>query len=271
MMIERLELAEFANVRKLFAHLRYHLMVDSIIEGNTPGWVFVDQVDDPTFGLMWNRQEDLQLAGDITADTVLAVREVVRGVIVPEARSLEIPQLVISYAPIAWGAEMDKILSGISFDYARRRFYNSSKVKYDWRSHIPTGLELQPIDEDLLKGGALERSSEIRACVRSFWHSIDHFLDTGFGFYLAQDREALSWCISQYASAGHFELGVYTPGEQRRRGYATLTAAACVERCIQHGWTAHWHSWEGDRASIAVAQKVGFEIAMGYQVVRVVL
>jgi GNAT superfamily N-acetyltransferase len=39
--MERLDPKGYLRLRPLFARLRAHLVVDSMIEGNTPAWVFV--------------------------------------------------------------------------------------------------------------------------------------------------------------------------------------------------------------------------------------
>jgi predicted GNAT family acetyltransferase len=54
----------------------------------------------------------------------------------------------------------------------------------------------------------------------------------------------------------------------RGRGYATLTPAACVEHCVEHGLTPHWHCWEDNAPSMQVAEKVGFERPGQYAVYR---
>jgi len=89
----------------------------------------------------------------------------------------------------------------------------------------------------------------------------------------AEGGTIASWCLSVFASGMHFELGLATVPDYadeyiRGRGHATLTAAACVEHCVEHGLTPHWHCWEDNAPSIRVAEKVGFERPERYTVYR---
>jgi hypothetical protein len=70
--MERLDPEDYSRLRPLFAGLRTHLVVDSMIEGNTPAWVFADDPRAPRVGLMWDRQDGLLLAGDPGAADDLA-------------------------------------------------------------------------------------------------------------------------------------------------------------------------------------------------------
>jgi len=269
-MAVRLKPEHYALVGALFAKLRYNLVVDSMIDGNTPAWVYVDHLAAPTAGLMWNRQDAILLAGIFGGAGIdRTLGGIIRKEIIPEAQRRGIPQLALQYTPKAWEKYLPTLMGDLDYRYAQRRFYATSKVKYDWRAHLPPGLQVRPINRALLKDQEIANAADIAGWVRSFWHSEKHFLDGGFGYYLSRGGAALSWCLSVYASGSHYELGVATALEHRGRGYATIVAAACVEHCDRRGWTPHWHCWEDNRASIAVAQKAGFGNPMGYRVVRI--
>ena len=62
-----------------------------------------------------------------------------------------------------------------------------------------------------------------------------------------------------YVSGTDYELGVATVPQHRRGGLATLAASACVDHCDENGLTPHWHCWNDNLGSIAVAEKIGFE------------
>ena len=64
-MIYKLTKNNYEKVRSLFKGLHYHLVIFSIIEGNSPGWVYVDDVDHPQSALVWDHTEGgFYLAGD---------------------------------------------------------------------------------------------------------------------------------------------------------------------------------------------------------------
>ena len=59
--------------------------------------------------------------------------------------------------------------------------------------------------------------------------------------------------IERYA-----ELGVFTLNRFRRRGLATAATFLVAERVLAEGQTPVWSAGEGNRASLRVAQKLGF-------------
>jgi GNAT superfamily N-acetyltransferase len=101
--------------------------------------------------------------------------------------------------------------------------------------------------------------------MNSNWGSIEAFLEKGFGFCTLHDDEVLCWCIADCASGDACEIGVRTRPDMRRRGLATLTAAATVDHALSHRFSqVGWHCWEGNAGSIGVAEKVGFELERRY-------
>jgi RimJ/RimL family protein N-acetyltransferase len=110
--------------------------------------------------------------------------------------------------------------------------------------------------------------NELVGWIDSFRHSQTDFLSKGVGYCLTIDDKIVGWCISVYVGANNIELGLATIPEYRNQGYATLTSAACVEYCVEHQIVPHWHCFKSNTASIAVAEKVGFEKVMEYPVYR---
>lgn len=259
----------YEAVRPLFEPLRYNLVVDSVIDGNTPAWVLADDAECPRTALIWNRQDALLLAGALQDPSVsAALRDVIAGEIVPDARRRHIPQLSLHTEETAGLARTRRILADFEPERAIRRFYQPGRLQVDWRVQMPPGYAVRRMDPDLLENENLVNAGAVTGWVRSFWPSNAAFLGTGFGFAVLHGSTLTSWCLTVYASGRQFELGLATVPGHRNRGLATLAAAVCVEHCFDQGMTPHWHCWEENRASIAVAEKVGFERPQRYEVLR---
>lgn len=271
-MIYKLAQDEYERVRAVFEGLRYNLVIDSVIDGNTPAWVVVDDVSCPKTALMWNRQDALLLAGHDGDDAFNhAVDELITARVIPDARRRYIPQLSLHYFPQTWEGKVDVILRDKRPEKAQRRCYALDRLKVDWRAQIRPGYEMRRIDEELLASDYLGNVEQVVGWVRSFWRSNHDFEKTGFGFCLVHGATIVSWCLSVYVSGKNYELGLATAPAYRRRGCATLTAAACVEHCTANNLTPHWHCWDDNLPSIAVAEKVGFKKRMDYEVYRLEL
>jgi RimJ/RimL family protein N-acetyltransferase len=270
--LEQLIPAEYPSIRRLVEPLRYNLVVDSILDGNTPAWVYVDNPAHPRRAWLWNRQDAMHLVGHPRHTSFnRALAELIRDQVIPDARRRYIPQLSLHYAPEKWEQQIDVILEGLRPEKAMRRYYRFDQLRVDWRAGLPTGCQMHRMDMKLLTNSHLENLHEVIGWVHSFWSYPQTFVETGFGFCLLEGKSVASWCMSVYLSGQNVELGLATALAFRGRGYATLTAAACLERCQAHHMTPHWHCWEDNQPSIAVAEKVGFIQPVRYPVFKFAL
>ncbi|MGD8398926.1 MAG: GNAT family N-acetyltransferase [Anaerolineae bacterium] len=261
---------QYDRVRPLFARLRYNLVVDSVLDGHTPGWVYADDAAAPRTAWLWNRMDAMLVAGDeADADAAAALGTVIANRAVPDARSRHIPELSLFYDGPAWQAPARALVSSWQPELAWRRFYAFERTRVDWRARLAPGCEMVPIDEVLLGDEALDNVSHVQGWVRSFWPSYQAFVETGFGYALLVGKTVASWCLTVYAHADQRELGLATAPEYRQRGYATLVAAATVDHAAARGLGPHWHCWDDNAPSIKVAERVGFVAPVRYTVWRI--
>lgn len=265
--IQRLNLSDYWLVGELFEDLRYNLVIDSVIAGNTPAWVYVDDGPEPRAAWIWNRMGTMLLAGQSDEEAFnRALSAVLSGRVVPDARRRRIPSLTLHYSPDVWEAKVGRLLPGVAGERTWRRFYAFDRLRVLWREQIAPGCAMRRIDGELLHQGQLENVGSVVGWVRSFWHTFEDFAERGFGFCLVRGEVITGWCLTVYASGRDVELGLATAPEYRGRGFATLTAAACVEHSIDKGFTPHWHCDEANLASMRVAEKVGFSHPTRYPV-----
>jgi RimJ/RimL family protein N-acetyltransferase len=265
--MRKLRRPDYERLLPLFDDLRYNLVIDSIVAGNTPAWVYADDLLSPQTGWMWNRMGTMLLAGEPDNNPfnrALSAR-LVEGV-APDARRRQVPLLTLHYSPSAWEDEVDSLLPGAKPRRMWRRFYVFDQPSVDWRERLPSDSVVQPIDARLLQRDHLENLDRVLGWIHSFWHGVEDFAETGFGFCLVRDGVIASWCLTVYAAGHDVELGLATAPGYRNRGYATLTAAASVEHGVARGFKLHWHCDEQNLPSIRVAEKVGFHNPTRYQV-----
>lgn len=269
-MIHQLKENEYETVRPLYRNLRFNLVVDSVIDGTTPAWVFVDRKDKPQTAAMWDKQDALLLAGnDCNEKFNVSLGDQLIHRIIPDARRRYIPELCLFLDSDAWQSKLEAIWQGRSAEKASRRFYVFKGLKTDWRKQVPLGSEIRRIDETLLGSDDLGNLDQVVGWVRSFWRSDQDFVRTGFGYCLVKEKTIASWCLSVFVSNTDYELGVATAPEYRRQGLATLAAAACVDYCEKNDLTPHWHCWDDNAGSIAVAERIGFANPTPYYAYRI--
>jgi RimJ/RimL family protein N-acetyltransferase len=129
-----------------------------------------------------------------------------------------------------------------------------------WQSRIPEGLAVRRYDRAL---------TESAPGIVEFWGSIDAFLQHGLGFAVLQGEETVSRCHTVLAGDGRAEISIETQEAYRRQGLATLACCAFIESCLDGGLRPEWSCWHNNAASIALAEKLGFERAPDVPVVYV--
>ncbi|MBI4928812.1 MAG: GNAT family N-acetyltransferase [Anaerolineae bacterium] len=260
----RLYRDRFEGLRSLFSGLRTNLVVDSIIDGNTPAWVYADAADSPRSAWMWDRQDAVLFAG--TPDPGLV--ETLREVVLPDAQSRWIPELCLFTSSAEWEEVLREGLPGLRITPAQRLRFCYSGKHPAWRDLLPEGFSLRRMDAYLLHNSDLLNVDQMAGWVSSFWESDDSFFRTGFGYCVIEEDTVVSWCLTVFASTNQRELGLATVPGRRGRGLAAVTATACLEHCDRAGLTPHWHCWADNAPSSAVALHVGFIEPEPYEVLR---
>ncbi len=256
---------QYAEIGPLFEPLRYNLVIDSVLEGNTPGWVYADRAAAPRTGLIWDRQDAVLVAGKENE----ALWSIIQDEIIPDARKRWIPELSISYPDEDWAAAIMVRLAAFRPEKTGRRYYRFDTLRSSWRELLPDGYGLRRIDPSLLDSEDIFNADQMAGWVRSFWASDEDFVRKGFGYCAMTEDTIASWCLTVFASRDQRELAVGTAADQRGKGLATAVAAASVEHCLSNGFQPHWHCLDENTASWKVAEKIGFSDPVPYQVVRI--
>ena len=128
-----------------------------------------------------------------------------------------------------------------------------------WLRQLPAGCQLRRVDRELL-----ERCQERDLLIRIFG-SAGKALENGFGLCLMRDDQLLSEAHAGPSALGMIEIGVMTPERHRYRGYATLTCAHLVRACEESGYQTYWNCARQNRASVAIARKLGYRTMKEYE------
>ena len=269
-MLHKLTPEQYPVVQSIFEPLRYNIVVGSVIDGNTPGWVFADDAERPTTAFIWDMQDAMLVAGDpANAEVNAALAAVIRDQIVPDARRRGIPFLSLHYDRPAWEAAIEgAVLAGWAPHKVVRYYYILENLAWNWRIGMPPGSEMRPLTATLLEQEDMENADQARGWVLSFWPSLEAFEAKGVGYCVVYGETIASWCLSVFVSGKDYELGLATAPDFRGRGLAKRTAAACAEACLGRGLRVHWHCLEENYPSRRVAEKVGFDEEVRYEVYR---
>lgn len=261
-MIHELERANYERVRPLFEPLRYHLASAAVLDGKNPGRVLVDDPGRPRTAFMLS-PEGSYLAGDPDNDAfngalheAIFSRQIIR-------ESLRYIGLVVH--PERWRGRLPTVFEPLIPVEEPRRHYVCRALGYDWRAHVPEGYALRPIDRELLEDPRVIIPDHVTGWMAHNWGSIDRFLEDGLGCVSLAGDEVVSWSLADCVSGDECEIGIRTAPAHRRRGLASVTAAAAVEQALAGGFSmVGWHCPEDNMGSIQTAERVGFERERDY-------
>jgi RimJ/RimL family protein N-acetyltransferase len=255
-MIHELKRDDYESARPLFRPLRYHLTSAAVLDGNSPGRVFVDDPAQPGTAFMLS-PEGSYLAGDPDNDVFNQAFN--RDVVSRRTLGEDVRVLFLVVHPERWRDRLPSLLAPHAPVTMRRRHYVCRTLRCDWRARLPEAYAVHRIDRALLDSARLTVPDHVMGWVENNWGSIDRFLQGGFGFATVSEGEIVSWSLADCVSRDQCEIGIHTVPAHRRRGLATATAAAAVEHALSHGFAmVGWHCPEDNLGSIGTAERVGF-------------
>jgi hypothetical protein len=260
--MHELQQAQFELTRPLFAALNYQLAIESILAGNTPGRVFVDDLERPRTAVAWFKRR-VFIAGNRSDEEVnRSLNNLFTDVYYPEMIRSGLAQssFTLIYTP-GWERVMDVVLAGKHPMRGQRLCYRLDPNKKQWRVRIPKEFSLRWVDEALLADTSLTNLDYVTNEMVSERPSVADFLEKSFGTCVLRDDKIVGWCMTEYNTGTRCELGVETAEPVQRRGLATATASATMREAVRRGYTEiGWLCDVDNKPSQALARKLGFSL-----------
>lgn len=265
-MIYELQKNDYGKIRSIFKGLKYNLIISAVIEGNSPGRIYVDDISHSKTAFLCS-VEGYHLAGYCdNSEFNTALGKLVTEIILTRDTVREDEDgIFIDFHPDNWETKLGDIFTIRAPLKNRRRRYTCRKLKVNWKNQIPDGYSIHRIDNKLMEKPGLKIPDHVLYWMKTNWGSIEYFLRKGFGFCMLHNDKMVSWCIADCVSGNQCEVGIHTAEEYRKRGLATLTVAATVDYCLSNGFTSvGWHCSDDNIGSWKTAEKVGFEKTRDY-------
>lgn len=257
--MEQLKPEDYLHVQPLFASLDDHLAALAVLAQAAPGEVYVDQAQSPRSVLI-KVHHRFYLAGEPDNPSFnRALHELFTQTLYPQAQAAGEEAYVLYPAP-GWESAIEMvILQGKAPIQWQRDYYEFELLRTNYRDWLPDGFELRTVDQALLEDSRLTNLDELRQEMCSERASLDEFLQKSFGCAVQHGDDLAGWCLSEYNLGSRCEIGIATDARYQRRGLATLTGAALVERALSLGVNRiGWHCWSANKPSGATALKIGF-------------
>lgn len=243
-----------------------HLMLASLFEGYYPAHLLIDDPANPQTAFMWMHHRGY-LAGNV------ANRAFVRTLSELFAAAFN-PQQTTPfrfYYPPEWEETLTGyVLHNHTPIRLTRQYYTTPASANEWRTALPEGIEILPVDAALLPDCDLENQRELLAEVQSMNPSVRAFLKQRFGVYARYDDTIAGWCLSEHNSEGRCDIGIATVEAFQRRGIGLAMTRAFIDLAYQKSvQLVGWDCWSDNTASVATVRRAGFVQRLDYPVLIV--
>ncbi len=256
-----LTIREFTKIRPLLDKCLPDPMLYTVIEGNQPGRVFVDDREEPGCAYIWPRTEYSYIVGGSSSlDFYQSIHDLIEMEILPvmerngmgfisiipftEAHREIFLELFNDRHPLSLGVN--------TFSFDEERFQNSHLTDYSLQDSFTLGM----VDRGVLD---LPVNEHIKEDIRYCWGSIGRFLELGMGTCILEGGKVASCCYALAYGAGSYHVNIWTAREYRRRGFAKIVCAAFIDRCLTEGKALYWLCDRDNLASRCLAESLGYE------------
>ncbi len=255
-MIE-LKSENYLNVLPLLKNIKQAVLPYAVCEGYNPGRIFVDDEQDPQTTMIWTPvgYYFLVLGQGQKLDEVA---NLLTETFIPTSKAIGETGFILIAEFDNWKEKTSALLNNREvIEIFRRPFkFHKEHFNANWREKIPAGFDLKRVDESLAE----------QSHILGSWKSLNNFMLHGIGYALMDGDKLASVCSSVFVSSTRVEIDVHTEEEYRRRGFASITASALIEECLQQGKQPNWECFWENEESTALALKLGFEQLADYPV-----
>jgi RimJ/RimL family protein N-acetyltransferase len=239
----------------------------AIIEGNNPGWVFVDDLNAPRAALVWAQAiKGFYLVGDANSTAFLQELDVYTDqVLEPRLHDLGVAWFEIS-GDENWNPVIEHVFEKRNLESSQQWVYTLKPTKHKsvMQLNAVGDCRVQRIDPHLLVDLSASNKKFLFSKLIQFWGSVDAFLNTGLGYVLVDGEEIASLCCSGFVAGNIHAIDIETEVSHRRKGYAKIVARAFVAECIEKHLQLHWDCMAENTASARLAEKLGFTRSHAY-------
>jgi hypothetical protein len=253
------------DIYKSYAH---SFVFDSIIEGNTPAQIFVDDAEDISIFLICEGH-CVYFGGEVEdKDKYKETINFFKENYLSESRRKELGVVKINYYTEAWEKELLEGLNEFNCNLYDRSLFKQD-LKYVKAVRNDDNVIVKRIDNEVVKNAPLGNLNCLIDEVMGMWGSVDNFIKSGFGYCAIMDGNIISWCTAEYVSKNYCGIGIETIEEYKTKGVATMISNEFLKECLTSNITPYWDSWKRNIPSVRVAEKNNFQKVCDYKIVLI--
>jgi len=262
----------FEKSKEVFSSNSKKFVFESIIEGNTPGEIYLDSLIIPELYVIFDKGNFVLYVGGETATYekyIKCINYVKENILTESIKKEFYDSIKISYTSDLWKNAMLDTFHDLTVHKDKRILYKYDIENIDTKILENYSCEIKPIDEKILNDSNLENLKMLKEEILGMWGTVDMFIKNGFGYCAVNDKRLISWCTAELVSKNHCGIGIETIEEEQKKSVGTALTANFVKECAKRNLIPHWDTWTRNLPSVKIAEKVGFYKTEEYEVLIV--
>ncbi|QTD42995.1 GNAT family N-acetyltransferase [Sporosarcina sp. Te-1] len=244
----------------------------AIIAGTNPGRVFVDNPQAPTSGLIWLGNHDgfIFIGDENNKQFNNELNAFIDSVIVPDAEKVGLKWFEGVGNHSKWDNTIKRLFTHrkVKVGSWLQRVYGLPKENYNQASEptLEQGYTIHKITKTLYENqnDSIKNIDFLHDTIVWSWSSADHFLSEGIGYCIVYDDEIVSICSSSFVFENIQCIGIETLQAHQGKKLAQIAAHRFIKDCFENNRVPYWDCMDGNKPSIAVAERLGFCRSFNY-------
>lgn len=265
-MLYELHQEDLSKIETLLIGERVNLEIKAIAAKNNPGWIFVDDHNNPKTALVYSHgQKGFYFVGqpnNCTFETALLQTMID---LQPRLAGLNVDYFEYSGTSLDWENYLERLFANKNYNQFTQHVYLMPEIQMPARQE-GRGDKVVKVTGKFLDSPTIN-SLFVKNILKNWWDSTDKFLEKGSGYAVVCEGKTVSICCTCFVAGDKdWALGVYTHPEYQKRGYAKEAAIAVLEESRKNGVRFYWDCMESNTPSRKLAVSLGFTLAFTYQV-----
>jgi len=239
------------------------------VEGINPGRIFVDEPVSPSTGMIWLGNNDgfIFFGNEENEKFNSEINQFIDEVIIPEAQKVNLKWFEGLDNHEKWNKTIEGVFEERKLGSWNQRVYTLQVADYQGNREpmLEKGYEIVKITGNLLMNHNSIRNFEfLQSKILEFWSSPEEFLDVGIGYCVLYKNEIVCICFSGFVVENVHCIDIETVEAHRGKNLARKITHSFVKECLANNMVPYWDCMEMNKASIAVAENVGFRNVFNY-------
>lgn len=268
-MIYELDKTDFRKCKKLL-NPNGQVEAKAIIRGTNPGRIFVNNLDNPSAGLIWSGNNDgFFFIGD-KPDSQFTdhINDFIDTVIKTDAKKADLNWFEGIGNHEGWDNSLNELFKHRETSSWKQIVYTLND-KYDFPmlpQLIPRHYQLREITRSFYDNNdySIHNSRFLHSKIETFWSSPSDFFDNGIGYCILEDNKIVSICFTSFVYRNTHCIDIETLASHQNKQLAQFAAYAFVQRCIYENIVPYWDCMDSNTVSRKVAEKVGLSKSFSY-------